>query len=156
MTYYHTASWCACRYNKEEEDFPTKLDYDDYLEEREDIICNLVERIQVSEMEAKIAKYKQENGESIARNEARKLQRILESTKEDDLGPMEDGSVEHVNVLDGGIHDDSMVQLPHDVKKQSREEWKRMACSSGWNPEMQRAKCIQLFSSSLHIIPAQW
>ena len=143
-----------CRFNKEEEDFSSKVEYDDYLEEREDIIFNLVERIQVNEMEAKIAKYKQEHGESIARNEARKLQRVLEmGTKEENVEQQEEEEEE-----DGvPILDDSMMYLPEgeDLKKQTKEEWNRMALSSGWNQEMQRAKCIHIFSSSLHIIPAK-
>lgn len=141
---------CLCRYNKEEEDFSSKLEYDDYLEEREDIIFNLVERIQVAEMEAKISRYTQENGESIARNEARKLQRILGTRaqkEEKDVDEVED-------VVFPGIHDDSMVHLPigDEVKTQTKEEWNKMALCSGWNTEMQRAKCIHVFTSSLHIV----
>lgn len=147
-----------CRFNKEEEDFSSKRDFDDYLEEREDIIFNLVEGIQVNEMENKVAKYQKENAESIARNEARKLQRVLvdntqhaDMTEEDDVDLPEHG-------MFPGIHDDAMVHLPRvddrNTKKQTKEEWDRMALSSGWDPGMQRAKCIHVFQSSLHIVAA--
>lgn len=136
--------------NKEEEDFQSKLEYDDYLEEREDIIFNLVERIQVHEMEAKVARYQQEHGESIARNEARKLQRVLHDNDENPLDVDAEGGEEDVNDVE--IHDDYMMELPGHGNTQTREEWKSMALSSGWYPEIQRDKCIHLFESSLHIV----
>lgn len=103
-------------------------------------------------MEAKIARYTQENGESIARNEARKLQRILGTRAQ-----KEEKEVDGVeDVVFTRIHDDSMVHLPSgdELKTQTKEEWNKMALCSGWNPEMQRAKCIKAFTSSLHIVAA--
>lgn len=89
-----------CSYNKGEDEFLSREEYDNYLEEREDIsectlcesmlfsdssqstsfnlslpcaVFNLIEGTDVKEMEAKIQVYKQENAESIARNEAKKV-----------------------------------------------------------------------------------
>jgi len=127
------------------------------LEEREDIIYNLVERIQVNEMEAKIARYKQEHGDSIARNEARKLQHVLHEMGGSKGGDVEERHDDEAGDDGVGILDDSMIRLPGGgrgaTREQTKEEWTRMALSSGWSQEMQRAKCIHIFSSSLRIIP---
>ena len=86
-----------CRFNKTEDEFAEKTEFDDYLEEREDIskshinrtkkfdkytashqrtclaVFNLVEGTHVKEMDAKIEDYKRNNAESIIRNEAKKV-----------------------------------------------------------------------------------
>ena len=70
-------------YNKELEDFDDKAAYDDYLEEREDIMFNLSQGIDVAAMEASVRAYQEREGESIGRNEARRLGRVLKKqTKE--------------------------------------------------------------------------
>ena len=70
-------------YNKELEDFDDKAAYDDYLEEREDIMFNLSQGIDVAAMEALVRAYQEREGESIGRNEARRLGRVLKKqTKE--------------------------------------------------------------------------
>ncbi|KAK9810481.1 hypothetical protein WJX72_011384 [[Myrmecia] bisecta] len=61
-------------FNKAESDFASKREYDDYLEEREDIIFNLCEGEQVAEMEARISAYQRANYENIIANEARKAE----------------------------------------------------------------------------------
>lgn len=55
-------------YNKKEEDFETVNDYNDYLEEIENIIFNLVNGIDVEETQKKIERYRRENKELIFRN----------------------------------------------------------------------------------------
>lgn len=89
-----------CRFNKQEEDFPSLREYNDYLEEVEDmsmrrfiffctficltcwligfgylleVACNLIEGIDVTAIEAKIAKYQEENAEQIVNSRARKV-----------------------------------------------------------------------------------
>ncbi|GBG68488.1 hypothetical protein CBR_g3032 [Chara braunii] len=61
-------------YNKQQEDFGTLREYNDYLEEVEDIIFALVEGHDVEAVEAKIAKYKEENYEQIVMAQARKAE----------------------------------------------------------------------------------
>ncbi|KAL8482538.1 hypothetical protein ACS0TY_028637 [Phlomoides rotata] len=60
-------------YNKREEDFPSLREYNDYLEEVEDM-NNLVEGIDVPAIEARIAQYQRENAEQIMNAQARKAE----------------------------------------------------------------------------------
>ena len=59
-------------FNKREDDFPSLREYNDYLEEVEDMTFNLIEGIDVAAIEARIAKYQEENTEQIMINRARK------------------------------------------------------------------------------------
>uniref|UniRef100_A0A0V0HSA5 Putative CDK-activating kinase assembly factor MAT1-like n=1 Tax=Solanum chacoense TaxID=4108 RepID=A0A0V0HSA5_SOLCH len=61
-------------YNKREENFPSLREYNDYLEEVEDMIFNLIEGIDVPAFEAKIAQYQRENAEQIMIAQARKAE----------------------------------------------------------------------------------
>ncbi|KAJ5175133.1 uncharacterized protein N7482_001010 [Penicillium canariense] len=56
--------------NRREDEFDSKRNYDDFLEQREDIITNLVSRIDVAKTEAQLQKYAQENMQSIRVNQA--------------------------------------------------------------------------------------
>ncbi|XAR64608.1 hypothetical protein NMG60_11008355 [Bertholletia excelsa] len=64
----------ASIFNKREEDFPSLREYNDYLEEVEDMTCNLIEGIDVPAIEAKIAQYQEENAEQIMIAQARKAE----------------------------------------------------------------------------------
>ncbi|KAH0935891.1 hypothetical protein HID58_013008 [Brassica napus] len=61
-------------YNKREEDFSALKDYNDYLEEVECMIFDLVDGINVGAIEEKIKRYSQENAEQIMVNRARKAE----------------------------------------------------------------------------------
>lgn len=63
-------------FNKREEDFPSLREYNDYLEEVEDMIFNLIEGIDVPVIEAKIAQYQKENAEQIINSQARKAEEL--------------------------------------------------------------------------------
>ncbi|KAJ5579799.1 uncharacterized protein N7459_005784, partial [Penicillium hispanicum] len=56
--------------NRREDEFDSKRAYDDFLEQREEIIANLVSRIDVAKTEAQLQKYKAENMQSIRINQA--------------------------------------------------------------------------------------
>ena len=58
-------------FNKHEEDFATLREYNDYLEEVETIIYNLVHNIDQLETNKKIEKFKKENRDFIMRNKMR-------------------------------------------------------------------------------------
>lgn len=58
-------------FNKKEEDFATLREYNDYLEEVESIIYNLVNNIDQLETNKKIEKFRKENRELILKNKAR-------------------------------------------------------------------------------------
>ncbi|KAJ7563313.1 hypothetical protein O6H91_03G105600 [Diphasiastrum complanatum] len=64
----------ASLYNKREDDFPSLRAYNDYLEEVEDIIINLVEGVDVQATKDKVAKYQEENAEQIVASRARKAE----------------------------------------------------------------------------------
>ncbi|XP_042033394.1 uncharacterized protein LOC121779969 isoform X1 [Salvia splendens] len=61
-------------YNKREDDFSSLREYNDYLEEVEDMIINLVEGINVPAIEARISEYQRENAEQIMNAQARKAE----------------------------------------------------------------------------------
>ncbi|KAL6331574.1 hypothetical protein AAG906_011514 [Vitis piasezkii] len=63
-------------FNKREDDFPSLREYNDYLEEVEDMTTNLIEGIDAPAIEAKIAKYQEENAEQIMINRARKAEEL--------------------------------------------------------------------------------
>ncbi|CAK8533645.1 unnamed protein product [Lathyrus sativus] len=66
----------ASIFNKREDDFSSLKDYNDYLEEVEDMTFDLIEGIDVAAIEAKIAKYQEENSEQIMVNRARKAEEL--------------------------------------------------------------------------------
>ncbi|GAV77706.1 MAT1 domain-containing protein [Cephalotus follicularis] len=63
-------------FNKREDDFQSLREYNDYLEEVEDMTFNLVEGINVQAIEEKIKKYQEENSEQIIINRARKAEEL--------------------------------------------------------------------------------
>ncbi|XP_042504033.1 uncharacterized protein LOC122081121 isoform X2 [Macadamia integrifolia] len=63
-------------FNKREDDFPSLREYNDYLEEVEDMTFNLIEGIDVPVIEVKIAKYQEENAEQIINARARKAEEL--------------------------------------------------------------------------------
>ncbi|EEH41693.1 RNA polymerase II transcription factor B subunit 3 [Paracoccidioides lutzii Pb01] len=56
--------------NRREDEFDNKLVYDNFLEQREDIIANLVSGIDVAKTEAQLSQYAAANAKSIQRNQA--------------------------------------------------------------------------------------
>ena len=141
-------------YNKEEEDFDDKKDYDDYLEEREDIMFNLAQGLDVKEMEAKIKKYKEEHAESIAKNEARRLQRMLATggqyedrmAVEGEVHDEENGGLQ-LNIDDRVVHMMSEEEVNGVLRKQTKEEWERMAVCSGWSRSFFEKQCQALYAT---------
>ncbi|CAN8326673.1 unnamed protein product [Cochlearia groenlandica] len=63
-------------YNKREEDFPSLKDYNDYLEEVECMVFDLVDGINVEAIEERIKSYSHENAEHIMVNRARKAEEL--------------------------------------------------------------------------------
>ncbi|KAK9502588.1 hypothetical protein O3M35_011334 [Rhynocoris fuscipes] len=75
-------------YNKKEEDFATLEEYNDYLEEVEEIVFNLTNGINVFETNRRIDQYKKENREQILKNKMKlgkgeiELEELLEVEKQ--------------------------------------------------------------------------
>ncbi|XP_033207702.1 CDK-activating kinase assembly factor MAT1 [Belonocnema kinseyi] len=65
-------------FNKKEEDFPTLREYNNYLEEIENIIYNLANNIDVIETNKKIEQYKRENKELILKNKSKLSKKEVE------------------------------------------------------------------------------
>lgn len=68
-----------CRFNKREEDFDSRAEYDNYLEEREDIAFNLIEAIDVAGATERLARYERENADSIVAVAARQVGLVHET-----------------------------------------------------------------------------
>lgn len=75
----------AKSFNKRREDFKSLRAYNDYLEEVEDIIFNLVNGTDVKQTEAKVSSYEAENKSSIAANEARLKSESLALTRQEEI-----------------------------------------------------------------------
>ncbi|XP_015928701.2 CDK-activating kinase assembly factor MAT1 [Parasteatoda tepidariorum] len=75
-------------FNRKEEDFPSLLDYNNYLEDVETIIFNLANDVNIEATRRKIEQYKKENKTQIQKNkgklskEEEELECLLESEKE--------------------------------------------------------------------------
>ncbi|KAJ3675678.1 hypothetical protein LUZ60_004720 [Juncus effusus] len=76
-------------FNKREDDFPSLRDYNDYLEEVEDMTFDLIEGRNVAAIEAKIARYQDENAELIMNNRARKAEELAEALRACKANPMQ-------------------------------------------------------------------
>ncbi|OVA15505.1 Cdk-activating kinase assembly factor MAT1/Tfb3 [Macleaya cordata] len=90
-------------FNKREEDFPSLREYNDYLEEVEDMTFSLIEGIDVAAIEAKIAKYQEENAEQIIIARARKAEDLaaaLAASK---------GVVAQIDATDGAMNQSSLA-----------------------------------------------
>ncbi|KAK4852979.1 hypothetical protein QYF36_001841 [Acer negundo] len=77
----------ASIYNKREDDFPSLREYNDYLEEVEDMIFNLIEGVDVQAIEEKIKQYQKENAEQIIVNQARKAEELAAALTASKAGP---------------------------------------------------------------------
>ena len=60
----------AVSLNRREEEFDSKRAYDDFLEQREEIIANLVYGTDVAKTESQLAEYAAANAQSIRHNKA--------------------------------------------------------------------------------------
>ncbi|XP_034476665.1 CDK-activating kinase assembly factor MAT1 [Drosophila innubila] len=88
-------------YNKREEDFASLEEYNDYLEEIEDIVYNLCNNIEIIETNKRIEAYKRDNREVIQRNKTRvgrdeyaleemlELERAQENSRKKELEELE-------------------------------------------------------------------
>jgi len=65
-------------FNKSEADFATLREYNDYLEQVETVVFNLVNNLNVVETAKLIEQYKKDNKEQIAKSKARPRQEILD------------------------------------------------------------------------------
>ncbi|GAB4838142.1 hypothetical protein Ancab_027671 [Ancistrocladus abbreviatus] len=154
-------------YNKREEDFPSLREYNDYLEEVEDMKCKLIEGIDVPAIEAKITKYKQENYDEIMNAQACKAEKLAAAPAaskgppaqtDSELGqyapavaggafaqPRPTGMAPQPLPLGGGpdmqLDDEEMMKLR--AEKGGR--------AGGWSPEFSRKRALEEAFGSLWI-----
>ncbi|XP_078157904.1 cyclin-dependent kinase-activating kinase assembly factor-related / CDK-activating kinase assembly factor-like protein isoform X2 [Carex rostrata] len=162
-------------YNKREDDFSSLRDYNDYLEEVEDMTCRLIDGIDAALIEAKIAKYQQENAEQITNNRARKAEELAAALKAckanaTQADPMDLGAGQGSQgmALQGqyapaggpmqprpmGMGQQPMpLGAPHDSRLvQDDEETKRLrARAGGWTPELSKKRALEEAFSSIWI-----
>ncbi|CAN6172710.1 unnamed protein product [Urochloa humidicola] len=75
-------------FNKTQEHFPTLKDYNDYLEEVEDMTFNLIEGIDVEAIEAKVKRYEDENREQIFLSRAKRAEDLAAALKASRMNPV--------------------------------------------------------------------
>mmetsp|Transcript_38541 Transcript_38541/g.108983 ORF Transcript_38541/g.108983 Transcript_38541/m.108983 type:complete len:181 (-) Transcript_38541:508-1050(-) len=153
-------------YNKRAEQFETKREYDDFLEEREDIIFNLCENIGVDETEAKVRAYEAANSASIAANTARKAQeasarnQAAEDVQEKGPGAAEVPQAPKMFVPSmatgtGG----QLPPMPRPVPGQNKKAVPQVASAEelkagGWDPELPKIRKMHDAFSSLLLAPS--
>ncbi|KAK9916500.1 hypothetical protein WJX75_003422 [Coccomyxa subellipsoidea] len=162
-------------YNKQEKEFASKSEYDDYLEEREDIVYNLTEGQDVEEMEAKIAAYQRENRDNILQNDARKAEEARTRAQRGS-GITKAGSAAAASAFDPSQQPDEatkysatavMPAAPPPVQPAPRQSFpsgtglsgndpglrERIARASGWDPKFQQDRLLQEAYSTIFLKP---
>ncbi|KAJ3697392.1 hypothetical protein LUZ61_001097 [Rhynchospora tenuis] len=163
-------------FNKREEDFSSLREYNDYLEEVEDMTCKLVDGIDVALIEAHIAKYQEENAEQIMNNRARKAEEFAAALKAVKGNPVQ---AEPMDLQGAGQGSQGMalqgqyapaggpmqprpmgmgtqpmpVGGPHDPRLAlDDEETKRIrARAGGWTPDLSRKRALEEAFSTIWI-----
>ncbi|CAM0912988.1 unnamed protein product [Alopecurus aequalis] len=100
----------ASIFNKTREHFPSLKDYNDYLEEVEDMTFNLIEGFDVEAIEAKIARYQQENAEQIYLSRAKRAEDLAAALKASRMNPVKAGSSDTAAGSSQGISGGAGVQ----------------------------------------------
>ena len=109
-------------FNKHEQEFATLREYNDYLEDVETIIFNLVNGVDVLTTNKKIEAYKRDNRESIVRNRARGR------TEEDEL--------------------DEIIQMENELhEERAREEQERLQAERRQKVQKKEALIDELMTS---------
>eukprot|EP00250_Pteridium_aquilinum_P007664 c17336_g1_i1 orf=477-1007(-) len=159
-------------YNKRQDDFPSLREYNDYLEEVEDMIFNLLDGVNVQAIEEKIKIYQEQNADQIVASNARKVEErtaalrrqtvqtsvVTETTSEQtqSFGQAPSG-IYAPAVAPGGAfvqpkpaalssHDREGLFEDEETKKLRKE---RGARAGGWTPELGRRRAFEEAFSSL-------
>uniref|UniRef100_A0ACD5XXH4 Uncharacterized protein n=1 Tax=Avena sativa TaxID=4498 RepID=A0ACD5XXH4_AVESA len=100
----------ASIFNKTREHFPSLKDYNDYLEEVEDMTFSLIEGFDVDKIEAKIARYQQENAEQIYLSRAKRAEDLAAALKASRMNPAKAGPSDTAAGSSQGISGGAGVQ----------------------------------------------
>ncbi|CAH9136781.1 unnamed protein product [Cuscuta epithymum] len=162
-------------YNKREEDFPSLRDYNDYLEEVENMVCDLIEGIDVPAIEAKISQYQKENAEQIMISQARKAEELAAAlskgpsrhdgdtaaTQSSQAGPSTVPHGQYAPAIAIGQPRPTQpvpIAAAHDVygfevedEEKLRERTERAARAGGWSVEISRKRALEEAFSTLWV-----
>ncbi|PNH08679.1 CDK-activating kinase assembly factor MAT1 [Tetrabaena socialis] len=155
-------------YNKDREDFGSKNEYDDYLEEVEDIIWRLSTNVELDRTEAQVRKYRQQNQEQINAKSARQanLDAHLDASQlaaasmagtqaPKAAPPPSSGGVP--NILPKLAQDYSaLLEASRDIKYDNRllgKSGPEAAAAGGWSVGVWQARFAQEAFSSLLLPP---
>lgn len=163
-------------YNKTEEDFgaPAALDkeaWDAYLEEREDIIDSLIERVDEVATKGRIQEYQRQNKDNIAANRRKKLQAAGKLTAAETVrahdAPSQAAAAAYVpggGYMPPGVtvmqpmplrrveeDKDGFLQPLKRVELMSAEARQQMAAASGWTQELVRQRTLQAAFKALFV-----
>ncbi|EEF34002.1 uncharacterized protein LOC8265933 [Ricinus communis] len=163
-------------FNKREDDFPSLKEYNDYLEEVEDMIFNLVAGVDVAAIEEKIAEYQKENAEQIMINQARKAEELAAAVAaskghlaptDTDMNPQAGIAIEpgqYAPSVAGGqprptgmapqpvpLGGLDMQGYPFDDEEMMRLRAERGSRAGGWSAELSRKRSLEEAFSSIWI-----
>ncbi|KDP38715.1 hypothetical protein JCGZ_04068 [Jatropha curcas] len=162
----------ASIYNKRQEDFPSLKEYNDYLEDVEDMIFDLVAGVDVPAIEEKIAKYQKENAEQIMLNQAIKAEELAAALAASKAYP---GQADADGSSQGGFSIETMQYAPSVPGGQPRptgmapqplplggtdmlddEEMMRLRAerggrAGGWSMELSKKRALEEAFSSIWI-----
>ncbi|KAB8115243.1 hypothetical protein EE612_055498 [Oryza sativa] len=170
----------ASIFNKTQDHFPCLKDYNDYLEEVEDMTFNLIEGIDVEEIEAKIARYQQENAEQIYLSRAKRAEDLAAALKASRMNPGKAAASDTAAGSSQGISSSAGVQgqyapaavgmsqprptgmapqpiggssdpLQGDDEETMRLRAERGARAGGWTIEMGKRRALEEAFSSIFI-----
>lgn len=163
----------ASIFNKRQEDFPSLTEYNDYLEEVEDMTCNLIEGINVPVIEAKIAEYEKENAEQIMNAQARKAEEYAAALAASKGQPAQadsdvitnqssiEGHYAPAVVTGGGIaslpipvgfnHPEMQAYDDIDDEEMMKLRVERGGRAGGWSVELSRKRALEEAFSSIWI-----
>ncbi|CAL0311739.1 unnamed protein product [Lupinus luteus] len=163
----------ASIFNKREDDFTSLREYNDYLEEVEDMTFNLIEGIDVAAIEAKIAEYQEENAEQIMINRARKAEELaaaLAASKgkpaqaDNDVAANQNSHAEGVSGVPQGQYAPTFAGQPRptgmapqplplggggmpgyaaDDEETMRLRAERGAAAGGWSPQISKKRALE-------------
>ncbi|KAJ1258219.1 hypothetical protein BS78_10G058600 [Paspalum vaginatum] len=165
----------ASIFNKTQEHFPTLKDYNDYLEEVEDMTFNLIEGIDVEAIEAKIARYERENAEQIYLSRAKRAEDLAAALKASRMNPSK--AAESSQGISGGagvqgqyapaaVHGGlaprptGMIPQPiggrsdplqGDDEETRRLRAERAALAGGWTAEMGKRRALEEAFSAIFV-----
>ncbi|KAL9259004.1 CDK-activating kinase assembly factor MAT1-like protein [Drosera capensis] len=168
-------------FNKTDEDFPSFREYNDYLEEVEDMIWSLINGENVAALEMKIAEYEKQNYDQIMNSRARKAEELAAALAASKARPAQkDAEMAAIQNSETGVSTASQGQyapavagsafqprplgmgpqplpiggatrIQLDDEEMMRRRAENGGRAGGWNPEFSRKRALEEAFGSLWI-----